>query len=215
MKLPIFGLHKVGQVHSKYWMSQLQLFTFCQTIKAMGYNTITMQEFCDSGITVENPIVLTFDDSYENVLTDALPILKRFGMKATVFVPTGFIGKTNREWENYDIVPVPHMTEGQLKHLHENDFDIQPHTVNHKNLTRISEADRWFELTQSKSDLERLLLKRCDVFCYPGGGKDDAIKQQVKNAGYKMAVCCDVGISDTDNMDSFAIKRLTTYSEIV
>lgn len=36
-------------------------------------------------------IAVTFDDSYRNVFTDALPILKRHGVPATFFIATGFI----------------------------------------------------------------------------------------------------------------------------
>lgn len=36
-------------------------------------------------------ILLTFDDGYRNVLTEAVPLLERFGVQAIVFITTGFI----------------------------------------------------------------------------------------------------------------------------
>jgi len=36
-------------------------------------------------------IVITFDDAYEDFYTRVFPLLKRLGIPATLFVPTGFI----------------------------------------------------------------------------------------------------------------------------
>jgi peptidoglycan/xylan/chitin deacetylase (PgdA/CDA1 family) len=36
-------------------------------------------------------ILLTFDDGYRSVLTEAVPLLERFGARAIVFVATGFV----------------------------------------------------------------------------------------------------------------------------
>ena len=38
-----------------------------------------------------NWLLLTFDDGYRNVLTEAVPLLERFGVQAIVFITTGFI----------------------------------------------------------------------------------------------------------------------------
>ena len=39
------------------------------------------------------PVALTFDDAYEDVLTEGLPILERFECPATIFVITGSVGQ--------------------------------------------------------------------------------------------------------------------------
>ncbi|MBC8041997.1 MAG: polysaccharide deacetylase family protein [Rhizobacter sp.] len=41
------------------------------------------------------PVIITLDDGYQNNYDLAYPLLKRYGFKATIFLPVGFIGKTN------------------------------------------------------------------------------------------------------------------------
>jgi len=43
-------------------------------------------------------MVLTFDDGYRNNLTHALPILRRYNIPATFFVPTGFLDNPRPFW---------------------------------------------------------------------------------------------------------------------
>ena len=38
------------------------------------------------------PIVLTFDDAYGDFYYNAWPLLRKYGFRATVFVPTDYVG---------------------------------------------------------------------------------------------------------------------------
>ncbi|MBM3567494.1 MAG: hypothetical protein FJX46_01920 [Alphaproteobacteria bacterium] len=43
-------------------------------------------------------VAVTFDDSFANVATDALPVLRRHRIPATFFVTSGFVGTERRFW---------------------------------------------------------------------------------------------------------------------
>ena len=62
-----------------------------------GYHTITPNELYDylagNGTLPERPVLITFDDGYVDNYTKAFPILKKYHLKATVFVVTGFLSK--------------------------------------------------------------------------------------------------------------------------
>ncbi len=43
-------------------------------------------------------VLVTFDDGYRNNLTHAMPILRRFGIPALLFVTTGYVGSNHLLW---------------------------------------------------------------------------------------------------------------------
>jgi peptidoglycan/xylan/chitin deacetylase (PgdA/CDA1 family) len=63
------------------------------------YSVITLERAVtairDGEQLPDNTAVVTFDDGYRNNLTMALPVLKNYGVPATVFLTAGYIG-TNR-----------------------------------------------------------------------------------------------------------------------
>jgi len=87
-------------------------------LKRSGYNSVTLSEVYDyvAGKTRLPPrsVVITFDDGYLDNWVYAFPILKKYGMRGTVFVSTDFIDRTNRIRPNTDDVAEGRAAEGDL-----------------------------------------------------------------------------------------------------
>lgn len=149
-------------------------------LKDNGYVTITLDEaydfFAKNKPVPEKSVVLTFDDGYVDNYVEALPILKEFGFKATIFVITGAVDKS----KNY-------MNVEQLKEMESSGMDIQSHTVHHKNLKELSYEKQLETLKESKDFLEKTLNKRIKYFAYPYGEYSKESLKAVKEAGYTMA----------------------------
>ncbi|MEW6730927.1 MAG: polysaccharide deacetylase family protein [Acidobacteriota bacterium] len=62
------------------------------------YNFISLDDaleaLSEGYLPKRDSVVLTFDDGYQDFYTVAFPILRRYSLPATLFVPTGLIGKT-------------------------------------------------------------------------------------------------------------------------
>lgn len=58
-------------------------------------------------------VCITFDDGYRSTYDLALPVLREFGLPATVFVASGFLGKGNM-WNDRIIEAVRRLPEGEL-----------------------------------------------------------------------------------------------------
>lgn len=48
----------------------------------------------------EDVVVLTFDDGYRDNFTNAYPLLRSFGIPATIFISTGFVGRKRLLWHD-------------------------------------------------------------------------------------------------------------------
>ena len=87
--------HDGLQIHPELFESQLQFL--CRT-----YQPVTLHQVREHVLHGKplppRPVALTFDDGYENNLTVAAPLLKKYGVPATVFCTTGFIDGSISPW---------------------------------------------------------------------------------------------------------------------
>lgn len=70
-------------------------------------------------------------------------------------------------------------------------FQVQAHTVNHPSLSALSLIDQEYEISQSQSDLKKILNREITGFAYPYGGKNDfneKTKKIVRKLGFKYAM---------------------------
>ena len=139
-----------------------------------GFHSIDQTELFDAlyygkGLP-SHPMILTFDDGYEDVYTDALPALQAHHYRAVFYIITGMIDG------NY-------MTWGQVHRLFLDGMQISSHTVHHVNIGEPPAPDTTQEeLTVSKKTLETLLGQPVQFFCYPSGEpfhNDSVAEQQI------------------------------------
>ncbi len=130
-----------------------------------------------------HPVVLTFDDGYEDFFTNAYPVLSAHQFKAVAYVVPGFFNRAG------------FMTADQIKQLDQAGIEIASHTFDHVNLTSEPAAQLNFELSGSKVYLERLLGHPVLDFCYPVGRFDTRVELAVAQAGYQSATTQAPGLS--------------------
>ncbi len=148
-------------------------------------------------------VMITFDDGYEDNFEKALPILRKYGLPATIFLTTNFIGKKmlwNKAETNF-------VSQEQIKKLIDNGWSIGSHGVTHKELTRIPGFDAETEVVVSKSIIEKSLGVHASFFAYPYGSYNKNVRESVIKSGYSAACTLHKGIN-RKNVDPFALKRL-------
>lgn len=137
----------------------------------------------------EKPVLLTFDDGYENFYTHAYPILKQYGYTALIFVLAGYVDNWNL-WEvKLSKDRFKHLSRMQIRALSAEGFWFGSHSVNHLFLTYQSDSLAKKEIQLSKSILEEILGKPTQFFSYPYGNYDAKIARFVREAGYQAAFC--------------------------
>jgi peptidoglycan/xylan/chitin deacetylase (PgdA/CDA1 family) len=167
-----------------------------------NYTTITLKELNlvweGKMVMPKNPIVLTFDDGDAGVYQYAYPILKKHNFKFVVFLITKFL----RFNTNF------YMKRSQVKEILNSGLcEAGSHTCDHINLQRASKDFAYYEISQSKKDIEKYLSFDATSFAYPGGRfSDEAIKDLKKN-GYNIAVTTIYGFAN-ENQNHLLLKRI-------
>ena len=219
--IPILMYHKVDSfAYSKYWVSDRLFDRQMAALRAYGYKTISLTDFLDyraGKITLpEHPIIITFDDGYQDFYTHAVPILKSRGLTATEFLPTGKIG-TNEEnrqdnsWDSHEAAyPTKHLIWKEVKDFIKDGFQVGSHTVTHPDLSSISDDQIKQELARSRSDFQDKLGLQVELFSYPGGSgaANPAIQSDVQEAGYRAAVTTFKGYANTATSTIYSLPRL-------
>ncbi len=161
-----------------------------------GYRGMTFTEAVTSPPARGRVLVVTFDDAYRSVIELGRPILDRFGLPATVFAPTDFIGAEGPlRWPGVDgwlggpdereLTP---MSWSELQRLQGAGWEIGSHTGSHPHLPEIAD-DRTLEdeLERSKAACERHLDAACTALAYPYGDVDARVVAATARAGYRVA----------------------------
>ena len=156
-------------------------------LRLLGYRGVSMHEAmpCLQGEAPQEKIVaITFDDGYEDTLTLALPILKRYGHTATCYAVSQRIGEHNR-WDADEIRAVkPLMTARQLQQWLAAGMEVGAHSRTHPHLPACSDSELEAEVLGCKAELEARLQCPVTQFCYPYGSFDPRAVEAVRRAGF-------------------------------
>jgi peptidoglycan/xylan/chitin deacetylase (PgdA/CDA1 family) len=130
----------------------------------------------------EGYAALTFDDGYIDNLELLLPILNRYGISATVFVVSGWLG------QDHPVTPWARiLTDTEVKELHRGGVEIGSHTRSHPDLRELSYEEALAEFVASKSDLEEIIGAGVEVAAYPYGLVSQEAIGACRDAGYRAA----------------------------
>lgn len=193
-----------------HYVTPNQLRRHLSALVRFGFRTIRLSDFMIQE-SPEKPIVLTFDDGYENFANSAVPIFQALGQTATVFAVSGLTGKCN-EWDTKQgDVTEPLMTADQLRSVRDLGFEVGSHSVSHARLTTLDQNELKAEVERSKADLEDLLGVEVTTFCYPYGAQNEAVRKAVESATYRYACSVEKGWND-QTTDPFRLRRTNVRS---
>lgn len=141
-------------------------------------------------------VVITIDDGYADTLEVAAPILRRFGLPATVFAVSGRVGGA-ADWDGAaELGGRPLLDWDGLRALGRYRLDVGAHTRTHPRLPELDETALAAELAGSRADLEAALGQPVRSLAYPFGRTSRAVVAAAGRAGFAGACGIARGLND-------------------
>lgn len=121
--------------------------------------------------------ILSFDDGYEDFYLTVFPLLKKYHMRATVYVIYDYIGRPG------------FLKEKEIRKLLDSDLvEIGSHTLDHTYLKWAAKENSDRQIVDSKQKFEEIFPIKIKTFAYPYGAFNADTMNMVKKAGYTCAV---------------------------
>ncbi len=166
-----------------------------------------LEELSADGQERAPAFAVTFDDGYRDNYQYALPVLERYRIPATFFLVSANLGSP-RSINRYEgcCDEDGSLSADEAKELLHRGHDIGAHGRTHSSLASLPRAEALEEIVDSRDSLEGELGRRPELFCYPRGSENEAVRRMVADAGFTAAVTVYPGANGR-NRDPYALTR--------
>jgi peptidoglycan/xylan/chitin deacetylase (PgdA/CDA1 family) len=192
--VPILCYHRIGNGGGRLTVSPTNFALQMEWLARNGYHVIRLAQliaFLEGREPLpQRSVVITIDDGYESAHRHALPLLRKHGFAATLFIYTDFIGADDAlSWQ-------------QLRELVDSGLiDIGAHSKTHRDLVEHSDGlsdgdyrrDLDTEVRTPRDLLERRLGVAVRHFAYPYGSANGMVMDSLARHGYQLAVTVNPG----------------------
>jgi peptidoglycan/xylan/chitin deacetylase (PgdA/CDA1 family) len=219
--IPILLYHSISQEASlrfKKWTVTPELFAAHMAyLYELGYTPITVTKLAtamtNNNLSIpDRAVVITFDDGFADFFTGALPVLKRYGFSATLYIAIGFVGGTSSWLSREAEGNRPMLTWDQIAEISTSGVECGTHSLNHVQLDTVPFSTAYDEISRSKSILEHYLDKQVSSFSYPHGYNCPVVRRLVQQAGFTSACGVKNMMSSMDD-DTFALARIIVATD--
>lgn len=211
MKIPIVSYHSINNENCPISLNLEEFEKQLVFFKKNNFQSIHCNEIKN---TSKKKFIITFDDGYKDLITNALPLLKKYNFKATCLIISNLIGKRNI-WDefNENIKDKELMNLSDINYWLKNGMKIGSHSKNHKKLTKLNDKEKIDEIINSKNELESLTGTTIDSFCYPYGLYNENVVNIVKEK-YDFAFTTNRSRFNTNKHNKYLLPRIDMGKKI-
>ena len=210
----VLAYHKVtGFEMGGTWVSPRRFYSQIESLIDAGYRFIDERTYLETidGLREGSgkEVLLTFDDGYRMLLSNAFPYLERRGIPALIFLVSSYVGRRNR-WELYwPGRRFMHLDWQEARDLAGRGFSFGSHTCTHRDLTALPPEVLRDELVRSKLEIEGRLGTQVYSLSYPFGRAGAGVVREAEKAGYRAAFS--LYPSAKQAVDRFMLRREGVY----
>lgn len=184
-------------------------------LRAFGVRFLTPQQFLavldGSSPSPPRGVLVTFDDCYEDLATNAVPQLIRRGIPAVAFAVSDHVGGHDGWHSQLPGPPLPLMDAAGLDRLPHDGVEVGAHSRSHPKLPFLSPEEVEKEVVGSVRGMAELGLPAPRLFAYPYGEHDAVVREAVRSAGLIGGFTTASG-RVTASTDRYAIPRVEVYA---
>jgi peptidoglycan/xylan/chitin deacetylase (PgdA/CDA1 family) len=199
---------------ARYCCSPARFEAHMRHLAKTGTAILAMDEIADRmdgrGDWPDGGVAVTFDDGFADTFVNAMPVLERYRIPATMYAVSDRVGASN-DWMSARGFPArPLMSAAQLSEMAAAGVTIGSHTRTHPRLPELDAKAKREEIRGSKVRLEDLLGRGVTNFAYPYGLFDEDARHAVAEAGYRSACSVRTGFNGPE-VDRFLLRRIEVY----
>lgn len=160
-----------------------------------------------------NSVLITFDDAFQSLSTTAYPILKELGIKATLFLVSGWLFD---EASTYNSSASQVMSMGEVQAMSDV-FELANHTHDLHNLIQPGITGAMdASLEALDADLSRCnqVVQHTDTFAYPFGFYHETLIDNLTQLGFKYAFTTKDGRNNRST-DCLKLNRNLIHNKIL
>lgn len=208
----VFTYHSVSRADYAYAVTPERFARELAYIQR-HFKIISLPQFekiIDSGeMPTGKQALITFDDGLRDNYTNALPVLVKFGIPATLFLAAGLAGgKFASSAGEFDMC-----SWEELANMDRAGFDIQSHTFFHPKLNELTEREVEEEFAKTNVLIEEKLAKKPRYLAYPKNHFNSMV-ERVARAHYRLAFGSSGAILALQGLRRTAVPRVTIHASL-
>ncbi|MDX8466837.1 trifunctional glycosyltransferase/class I SAM-dependent methyltransferase/polysaccharide deacetylase [Mesorhizobium sp. VK23B] len=170
-------------------------------LRANGFHAVVSEQLewfiANRRPFVGRPVLITFDDGFQNFADHAWPTLRKNDLTAEVFLVTDLVGESAR-WDAVSGPPTPLMDAGTVRRLAGEGAFFGSHLATHRAIDGLSSSDLAAELLRSRMFIERWTGRPTTAFAAPYSVTDRRLGRLARECGYRIGFGGRHGPADLD-----------------
>jgi peptidoglycan/xylan/chitin deacetylase (PgdA/CDA1 family)/O-antigen/teichoic acid export membrane protein len=215
--LPVLVYHHVGParpgVYRTLTISPRRFKAHMAWLARLGFQTVSqghvLQWLRGERTLPPKPVMITFDDAYEDLCDYAFPEVQKRGFNAVTFVVTGHVGQSNLFDQRNGCGPLNLMSIEQIRDWQAKGLEFGAHSRSHPKLAAVSPETLAEEIAGSREDLEFILNRPALSFAYPHGSYNREVEDQAA-ASFDLVFTTECGLNNGETL-AHRIRRTVTH----
>lgn len=177
------GHNKVDHYKNYLEVSHREFENQLKFLRNEGFDNMTPEQLNQAFNSRKAPpgkhVLFTFDDGYKSIITQAYPLMKKYGFTGTVFLNSSTVGKLI--WTN------DHISLEDLRFLLSEGWSLGNHTCSHIKLDQSSNLEIREQISSCQNYIDGIFPQGILLFAYPSGFHSKKIISTLKQLRFNLA----------------------------